>query len=309
MPLPRAISKPALPMLSFVLHRSPFKSYIGGISTLVAKALGLYSMTEQRPAKLRNGISLPVRLSDYNGRMLYLFGTPDPKIITVFRTLIEPGSVFLDIGANYGTVGLLIHRCIGEGGEIHFVEPQPELCEHIRGGIDQAGVRNASVHNCGMWDEDGELELSRPQGHTGAASVALTTDDAEKVVVPVRDIKSFLQEHVDQRPFVAKVDVEGAEPKILPTLLSDPRMRLVLFECNISSVRDHAWDLIQSKSLTFFVIKKYAFRTRLKKVQSQEELDSGHDVLAARLDPEKIPDQEIHPSKLRAYLRNGGTPT
>lgn len=309
MPLPRAISKPVLPVLSFVLHRSPFKSYLGGISTLVAKSLGLYSMTEERLAKLRNGIRLPVRLSDYNGRMLYLFGTPDPKIITVFRTLIEPGSVFLDIGANYGTVGLLIHRCIGEGGEIHFVEPQPELCKHIRGGLDQAGIRNGFVHNCGMWDEDGELELSRPRGHTGAASFAMTTDDAEKVVVPVRDIKSFLKDHVDERPFVAKVDVEGAEPKILPTLLSDPSMRFVLFECNISSVRDHAWDLIQSKRLTFFVIKKYTFRTRLKKVQSQAELDSGHDVLAARLDPELVPDKEIHPKKILNYLRHRGVAT
>lgn len=303
MPLPRFIAKPLLPVLSAILHRAPFKTRLGGISTVTAKALGLYSMTEIRTAVLRNGIRMPVRLSDYNGRMLYLFGTPDPKVICVCRSLLRKGDVLLDIGANFGTVGLLSHDALGDNGALHFVEPQPELCEAINGAIKQDAIPNATVHNCGIWDEDGQLTLTRPDKHTGAASISdHAQDDGESFQVPVRAIGSFLDECVDDRSFAAKVDVEGAEPRILPTILAHPALRFVLFECNIDEVRDHAWELISQKKLAFFGLSKHLFTTRLVPITTREQLGRVHDVLAVRADPDKVPAGEFHPSKLSAAL-------
>ncbi len=306
MPIPRFIANPLLPALSFVLHHAPFKTRLGGISTVLAKVLGLYSMTQQREAVLRNGIRLPVRLSDYNGRMLYLFGTPDPKIITICRSLLRPGDVFLDIGANFGTVGLLSADKLGAQGELHFVEPQPELCAAIRDGIAQANIPNASVHNCGMWDEDGELELSRLREHTGAASFANKVEDGEKFTVPVLSTQTFLREQVRGRAFAAKVDVEGAEPKILPVLLSDPNLRFLLFECNNPAVREHTWELIQSKQISFLVIMKHLLSTRLRLVESKSELERAHDVLAVNIAHDQIPSGEFHPSKLATLFARDG---
>ncbi len=303
MPPPRFITKPVLSCLSALLHRSPFKTRLGGISTLAAKALGLYSMTEPRTAVLRNGMRLPVRLSDYNGRMLYLFGTPDPKIICVCRTLLREGDVFLDIGANFGTVGLLSHDVLGPTGSLHFVEPQPELCDAINGALRQVSVVNATVHNCGIWDEDGQLTLTRPDKHTGAASISdHAQGGGESFRVPVRAIDSFLDECAGQRPFGAKVDVEGAEPRILPTILAHPTLRFVLFECNIPEVRDHAWELISLKRLAFFGLSKHLFTIRLVPITTREQLSRVHDVLAVRMDTKAAPVGEFHPVRLATAM-------
>lgn len=304
MPIPRVLAEQLLPPLSWVLHRAPIKTRLGGLSTLASQVLGLSRMTEQRTAVLRNGICLPVRLSDYNGRMLYLFGTPDPKIITVCRSLLRPGDVMLDIGANFGTVGLLTHDRLGETGALHFVEPQPELCAAIEKGVDQRKIPNAHIHNCGMWDEDGELTLSRPKAHTGAASFAVENNNAECFTVPVRSADSFLDEHVGDRPFAAKIDVEGAEPRILPSVLSRPSLRFALFECNVPSVREHAWTHIQEGQLVFFTIRKHLLRTRLHPIRTQQELGWAHDVLAVRCSPNTIPHKSIHPDQLARLLHD-----
>lgn len=303
MTYPKTITDLALRLLSAGLHASPFKTRLGGISTVVASIFDLSTRTEIITATLRNGIQLPVRLSDYNGRMLYLFGTPDPKIVSVCRTLLRPGDIFLDIGANFGTVGLLSYDAVGPGGAVHFVEPQPELAGIIRDAIASVPIPAAYVHNCGIWDCDGEMQLSIPDRHTGAASLALTADSGSKITVPVRAIDTFLAETVGDRPFAAKVDVEGAEPRILPSILVHPHLRFVLFECNIPEVKDHVWDLASQGTSAFFGLKKHLFSTRLRRVRSRTELDAVHDVLAVRMDPERTPKGEFHPKELAAMLR------
>jgi FkbM family methyltransferase len=306
MPILQIIANPLLRCLSGFLHIAPLKTRLGGVSTITAKIFGLHAFTDERFAILRNGLKLPVRLSDYNGRMLYLFGTPDPKVICVCRTLLHQGDLFLDIGANYGTVGLLSHDVLGKDGAIHFVEPQPELSNIIRDAIQSISIPNAHIHNCGMWDEDGELTLMKPYKHTGAASISDSrssdSTNGESIRVPVRAIDAFIDEHVGGRPFAAKVDVEGAEPRILPAILAHPTLRFVLFECNIQEVRDHAWELISDKKLAFFGLSKHLFVTRLKAICTRDELERVHDVVAVRMDPDRVLTGEFHPSKLRIML-------
>tara|TARA_R110002072_G_scaffold42064_5_gene117570 strand:- start:6961 stop:7884 length:924 start_codon:yes stop_codon:yes gene_type:complete len=305
MHIPKPIANPLLKCLSVCLHTLPIKTRLGGISTVTKKVFGLGEHHDVRTATLRNGLKLPVRLSDYNGRMLYLFGTPDPKVISVCQSLLNPGDVFLDIGANFGTVGLLSHTSLEPGGSMHFVEPQPELCKAIRGAIESGSIKDAQVHNCGMWDEDGELTLNRPDQHTGAASISDSGSEAggESFQVPVRAVGSFLEETVGEASFGAKVDVEGAEPRILPTILAHPTLRFVLFECNIPEVREHAWELISNKKLAFFGLRKNLLSTRLFAIHTREELDRVHDVLAVRTNPDSVPQGDFHPSKLAAMLK------
>jgi len=220
--------------------------------------------------------------------------------------LLNPGDVFLDIGANFGTVGLLSHTSVEPGGAMHFVEPQPELCKVIRDAIESGSIKSAQVHNCGMWDEDGELTLNKPDQHTGAASISDSGSDSSgsSIQVPVRAVEPFLKETVDGRSFGAKVDVEGAEPRILPAILAHSSLRFVLFECNIPEVREHAWDLISNKKLAFFGLRKNLFTTRLFAIHTREELDRVHDVLAVATDPDFVPKGDFHPSVLADMLES-----
>jgi hypothetical protein len=51
-------------------------------------------------ATMLNRMTIKVDPNDYHGRILYLFGTNDPKVHTVTQGLLFPGYRFLDIGAH-----------------------------------------------------------------------------------------------------------------------------------------------------------------------------------------------------------------
>ena len=99
------------------LHSVPLKTGIARLSESRVSKWSCRGLVSAR-ARLRNGIHLQVDPQDYNGRMLLLAGTPDPKVVETCRALLAPGMAFLDIGANYGSIGLLCTEVVGTTGEI-----------------------------------------------------------------------------------------------------------------------------------------------------------------------------------------------
>ena len=218
--------------------------------------------------------------------MLFLFGTPDPKIVAICRVLIRPGNAFLDIGANYGSVGLLVHDALQPDGQVHFVEPQSELAHRIRDAVSANELSNVFVHQCGLWDEAGEIFITGSRHHTGRAHISDEPESAESERVEVRDVRRFLPEVVGERQFGVKLDVEGAEIRLLPEILSHPKLRFVLFEANSQKVKDLIVECIEGteySSYTFFGLSKNIFRTHLYAIRNKPDVQRSHDVLAVRL--------------------------
>jgi FkbM family methyltransferase len=304
MPLPRAIAAPLIPVAATVLHALPLKTRLGGVSTLLRRTLGLDAFTSPRLARLRNGMAIEVRLSDYNGRMLYLFGTPDPKVVRTCAALLRPGDVFLDIGANHGAVGLLAMSSVMPGGAVEMVEPQPALCAVIRRAIRDHGATGARVHEIGLWDEDGELTFDVPAGHTGAAHVSTEAPASEGATrVRVRAVDAFLDEVAGDRPFGAKIDVEGAEVKLLPAILRRPNLRFAVFECNRREMRDAVWEIVTGCGLAVFGLPKHLFRVRLAPLRGRADMDAFHDLVTVRMDPARLPARPVVPRKLARRVR------
>ena len=230
--------------------------------------------------RLQNGIRIEVDVRDYNGRMLYLFGMPDPKVVKVTRALLSPGDRFIDIGANYGAIGLLCADVVGENGEVHLVEPQPELCQRARACIAANSLHTVHVHQLGMWDCDDVLRLHRPAGHSGQASFA-SEADGEILEVPVRHAGRFVQELIGDQPFGAKVDVEGVEDHVIPPLLALAGLKFLVFECNPKAVGGSLWGALSEAGLTLFGIQKSAFATRLRQLRQVTEVTREFDDLVA----------------------------
>jgi len=289
--------KTLLPGISWLLHRLPLKSRLGGVSTTVARIFNLARHDEMWPARLQNGLVIHVPLNDYNGSMLYLFGTPDPKVVETCGALLRPGDVFLDIGANYGTVGLLNYERLGTKGVLHFVEPQAELCRSIQQVLHDNEVSNAFVHQIGLWDENNERVLFVPEHHVGQGSFMKKRDEGG-VCVTVRSTSEFLNETVGNRAFGAKLDVEGAEIKILPHIFQNKNLRFVLFECLRPEVRDFAWRAAAEQQVALFGLVQNLFTVRLKYVQHADDLKQFRDVLALPVMPEACPTRAVSPREL-----------
>lgn len=185
--------------------------------------------------RLRRGPRLLVHTDEYIGRIVFYFGELDPRISWVCRRLLRPGDTVVDVGANYGVVGLLAAQLVGADGAVHAVEPQPEVAELLRRSTVLNGFRHVHVHEVALSDADGELQLSIPAGHLGGASLSRTAEVASSVLVKVRHSGRFLAELDLPGIRLLKVDIEGHEAAFLhgarDVLVQRPP-EVILFESN-----------------------------------------------------------------------------
>ena len=278
-------------MLRTIIGRS-----LGQVGALLPLKRGLGRVTMSAPAKrlcaglprsnvpLRNGLTIDVDPADYNGRMLYLFGTIDNKVVGTCRALLRPGDVFLDIGANHGAVGLLCEGKVLPGGRVECFEPQVQLAHGIEQCCAKHGLKHVGVHAVALADADGSMTLAVQRGHSGTAR--LSNEDLaglDMVTVPIRDIRTCVGPLVGERPFGAKVDVEGSEPLVLPYLLGHPGARFILFEAAHMPDARWLWQLIEDGGWSLFALQKALWRIPLVPLTPGSVLTSWDDVVAVRV--------------------------
>lgn len=256
-------------------------------------------------AVMRNGLRIVVDPQDYHGRILYLFGTNDPKVQTTAISLLRPGDVFLDIGANYSTIGLHAANAVGPLGCVHLFEPQPMLCARVAAAIEAAGLKQVRLHAIGLMDRDGELELARPVHHTGMASFERRggTGGWQRQIVTVREIASYVGPLVDRRSFGVKLDVEGVEPLLLPWLVSQSNMQFLIFEA--AHHHDKLWEMTHGVGLVVYGLERSVFAKRLAKVEDVSQLRLYHDLVAVPWcrEDDSLP-RRVHPLQLGHLLRD-----
>lgn len=254
-------------------------------------------------ASLRSGIEMEVDPHDYHGRVLYLFGTNDPKVQQTAAALLRPGDRFLDIGANYSSIGLQLATTVGPEGRVHLFEPQPDLCSRVRQAIEHAGLGNVTLHEVGLMDEDGERELRRPPDHSGMATFMSSSSEQRGWVVdkrPIRAVCRYLPPLIGAGPFGAKVDIEGAEMHIFPWLLEQPGLRFVIFEGGPHLEELHR--MLGGWGLSLYGLARRVFTLRVRRVDDFPATAAFHDFLAVRLRPEVALPRLAHPRRLAQLM-------
>jgi FkbM family methyltransferase len=295
-------------LYSGLLHRTPIMS---GLTPLAHNRLThrLFAGYD-RPveAVMHNGVRIDVDPNDYHGRVLYLFGTNDPKVEATARGLLRPGDRFLDIGANYSTIGILAADRVGPTGQVHLFEPQQALCERVQAAIDRASLANVHLHRVGLMDRDGELTIARPRWHSGLATFVLEGDPDhwQTETATVKDIATYLPPLVEGHSFGVKLDVEGAEMHLVPWLVRQPNLRFLIFE----AAHNHRqlWDAVGDAGLTPYGLSRrvaHIFKIHLVRIRSFEELPRFHDVVAVRLRAGVAPPDQIGPGAMEPLLADG----
>lgn len=215
--------------------------------------------------------------------MLFLFGTIDPHLVAVCRSLLRPGDRFLDIGANHGAVGLLCAQAVLPAGVVHLIEPQADLCRRIEWSLDQFRHTHVKLHSVGLLNYDGEMPLTVPPDHSGAASFRHGSPAGKSRVVTVREARRFLAELVADEPFGVKLDIEGAEQHVLPHLIGMPNLRFVVFETELLPDTGEIWESIRRAGLQLYGISHGLVSTRLHRIRGGPQVSDYYDLLAFRL--------------------------
>lgn len=138
-----------------------------------------------------------------------LGGTYERGQTELFRRQVRPGHVVLDLGAHIGYYTLLASRLAGDRGRVFAFEPDPANAWYLRQHVRINRCANVEVVELAAYDRSGRVAFTGGTG-TGTGHVA----DAGVLEVPAVRVDEFVAER-GIAPDIVKVDVEGAERRVL----------------------------------------------------------------------------------------------
>jgi len=117
--------------------------------------------------------------------------------------------VIIDCGANIG-ISIIDFKRQYPLAEIHAFEPDDHIFNILSDNINNYSLKHVTLHNQAVWIKDEELSFESE----GADGGKISHDSDQSKKVDAIDFARFLNrfEHVN----FLKIDIEGAETKILP---------------------------------------------------------------------------------------------
>ena len=127
--------------------------------------------------------------------------------VTLLESVLRPGMVALEGGANRGVTAVAIAKAVGDTGHVHAFEPVPEYFGWLKGNIARNRVANITAHNLALSDRNGPLDFYKHGEGSGVASA----EDAEQIHVEAITIPKFVANHGIVRVDFLNLDCEGSE--------------------------------------------------------------------------------------------------
>ena len=157
----------------------------------------------------------------------------EPDIWPVFCQLLGPNRVFYDVGASAIGVYSLVAASDGARRVIAF-EPYPNNVCKLRWNTRLNGFQTrVRIIASAVGDIDGTADLTCVDGTSGLHTLApnLYKDGPTHVIsVPITTLDSFVTQSGEPTPDIVKIDVEGAEVRVLRGMRKHllPRSHLVI---------------------------------------------------------------------------------
>lgn len=193
------------------------------------------------------GTRVEVTLGNDNSLCLYVAGSFEPNEFAFLDEVVRPGMTFIDVGANEGYFTLHAARRVGRNGRVVSVEPSSRERLQLDKNVRRNRLRNVTVVPHALADAAGTARLQIAAklhgGHNTFGQFAY--DDAVAVdteEVPLETLDALAERLALGRVDVIKIDVEGAELKVLAggrKLLATSRP-ILLIEANDAALRGQA---------------------------------------------------------------------
>lgn len=179
-----------------------------------------------RTARTRYGV-LSYFVNDvWHGEAIRRYGEWSEAEAALWRKLIGPGHVAVDVGAHIGAHSLALARIVGPTGFVHCFEPQEGAHVLLRRNLARNGVSWASVWEGGLAAADGTMTYYPPDyrrpGNFGG--VELGDLSGFRIRAGYRRARVYALDGLggvrglpvrDARIGLVKVDVEGMEAAVL----------------------------------------------------------------------------------------------
>lgn len=207
-----------LQALKYLLSRTHLPGrYIA--ADLVAR---LYSLRCSQVKGQIGGYTYKFDFSDELQRQMY-FGLYDNDEVRLLTSILQPGDVFIDVGANVGFYTLWASWLVGPEGQVHAFEPIPANLQKINSAIHQNNIRNVYTNQFAVGDAQGILNLNvdaQNLGNSGWASIVPSERRPKVVTVQQVTLNHYVEQRGIETVRTIKLDIEGAEPEAISGMRS-----------------------------------------------------------------------------------------
>ncbi len=137
-----------------------------------------------------------------------LWGLYEPETYELFKKIIKPGMIVVDIGAHIGYFTRLFSTLVGPTGRVYAFEADPEnfalLIKNTR------GFRNIEKINLACTEKTGMIDFWRGE-KTGTHSTIQASFHSQKIAVPCISLDEWMKRESVLRIDLIKMDIEGGE--------------------------------------------------------------------------------------------------
>jgi len=164
--------------------------------------------------ELDGGGAVEVDLATPHGRRIFAYGFWEPAS-RALRTLLGPGDVAIDGGANIGLFTVLAASRVGSSGHVIACEPSPATMTLLRTNVARNGFKHVDLREVALAEAPGRLELEVFDPGSGYSSFApADSGSGTRVEVEGTTLDDIAGEELERVKLV-KLDVEGAELRAL----------------------------------------------------------------------------------------------
>ena len=211
-----------------------------------------------------DGLRIYAYPKNETSRCLFVTGRYEPNEFCFLNQILQPGMVFLDIGANMGLYTVFAARKVGERGTVVAVEASSRECERLLRNVAINSLSNVRLVRKAVSDSSSEADLlvatDERSGHNTLGAFMYDTVAANKERVHTERLDDIVRREGLVRVDAAKLDVEGAELRVLrgavevlerfrPVLLleiADPALRHQ--GCDSAQI----WDFLRQRNYRLF---------------------------------------------------------
>jgi len=222
------------------------------IASLIRSLLKRYSGRPIDVVRLGSRMRLYPRSNSSEKRLMATPQFFDAIEMRLLEKQLTADFVFLDVGANAGAYTLFVANRVGRRGRIIAVEPHPTALARLNCNLALNAIDWATVVPAALSDHNGTVSLFINEQNIGSSSMLSARRPdlvTRSIEVDCRSLSSLVREEGLTRIDAIKLDVEGAEDRILVPYLSEaPRSllpRFLIIEDNRSVWKEDLLGLLE----------------------------------------------------------------
>ncbi len=196
-----------------VLFRIPFlRSRYYGIVFRIIQPLKLFNgitriVTYDRDLKMK------LDLDEWVQQHIFFLGYFDLFGITLVKSRLTEGNVFIDVGANIGSYTLVAAKLVGKTGKVFAFEPVGSAFNRLSENISLNDPGNIKAEQTAIFNSNQKLDFHLSSNKNLGMSSIYHHDAESGAIEQVGAIRldDYVKDHSIERIDMIKIDIEGSE--------------------------------------------------------------------------------------------------